>query len=187
MTRKWGKVVAIQIAACCFPLPVLAGTPIYKCVANGQTTLTDRPCPGDKVTPESNQPPTVVPSSKDPSPVGKWSGQLQFQETANGQVVQAAHSVALTNAEFTSDGKVTGSSHENGCRLLGVWSQSLQVLISLDLTLSDCAVPTLNRRYRGMLTLARPDSSGRIDLQSIPGMFSDEVGKYFDIKGTLHR
>ena len=112
---------------------------------------------------------------------------MQFQETANGETVQAAHAVALVKAEFTPDGKIIGASIENGCQLLGIWSQSMQVLISIDLTLSQCSIEQLNRRYHGMLTLARPDSSGQIDVQSIPGMLSKDVGKYFDIKGTLRR
>lgn len=57
------------------------------------------------------------------------------------QTVQAAHSVALLTAEFTADGKVMGSSPENGCHLLGVWSAGGQTLNWIDLTLSDCNYP----------------------------------------------
>lgn len=168
----------------------LAGTTVYKCVKDGQITLTDKPCPGEKGNADSapGQPPaTVVPSSKDPSPVGKWSGQLQYQEASNGQTVQAAHSVALLTAEFTADGKITGSSSENGCQLLGVWSAGGQTLNWIDLTISKCNYPDLNRRYHGIFNLARPDSSGNIQAQAIGNSFSKDAAKVFDVKGTLHR
>jgi hypothetical protein len=168
----------------------VAGTTVYKCVKDGQITLTDKPCPGEKGNADSStgqSTTTAVPSSKDPSPVGKWSGQLQYQEASNGQTVQAAHSVALLTAEFTADGKVIGSSPENGCQLLGVWSAGGQTLSWLDLTFSDCNYPDLNRRYHGSLILARPDSSGNVQVQSIGTPFSKDTAKVFDVKGTLHR
>jgi len=171
-------------------LPAAAGTTVYKCVKDGQITLTDKPCPGDKATTDSaagQSTTTVVPSSKDPSPVGKWSGQVQFQEASNGQTVQAAHSVALMTAEFTPDGKVTGSSAENGCQMLGIWSGGGQTLSWIDLTFSRCNYPDLNRRYHGSFILARPDSSGNLQVQSIGSPFTKDTAKLFDIKGTLRR
>ena len=137
--------MAISIVACIVVVPsAVAGTTVYKCVKDGQITLTDKPCSGEKENADSSTAQsiaTVVPSSKDPSPVGKWSGQIQYQEASNGQTVQAAHSVALLTAEFTADGKVMGSSPENGCHLLGVWSAGGQTLNWIDLTLSDCNYP----------------------------------------------
>jgi uncharacterized protein DUF4124 len=183
--------VAISIVACATGVPcTVAGTTVYKCVKDGQITLTDKPCPSEKGNadfPTGQSTTTVVPSSKDPSPVGKWSGQLQYQESSNGQTVQAAHSVALLTAEFTADGKVMGSSPENGCQLLGVWSAGGQTLNWIDLTLSNCGYPELNRRYHGSLILARPDSSGNLQVQSIGTAFSKDTAKVFDVKGTLRR
>ena len=166
-----------------------AGTTVYKCVKDGQTTLTDKPCPSEKLADSSatQSATTVVPSTKDPSPVGKWSGQLQYQQASNGQTVQAAHSVALMSAEFTADGKVTGLSRENGCQLLGVWSEGGQTLTWVDLTFTHCSYEDLNRRYHGSFILARPDSSGLLQVQSIGAPFSKDMAKYFDVKGTLHR
>jgi hypothetical protein len=183
--------LAISIVACMVDAPsTVAGTTVYKCVKDGQITLTDKPCPSEKGNTDSStgqSTTTVVPSSKDPSPVGKWSGQIQYQEASNGQTVQAAHSVALLTAEFTADGKVMGSSPENGCRLLGVWSAGGQTLNWIDLTLSNCNYPELNRRYHGSLILARPDSSGNLQVQSIGISFSKDTAKVFDVKGTLRR
>jgi hypothetical protein len=183
--------MAIWIVAFIVAVPsVVAGTTVYKCVKDGQITLTDKPCSGEKGNADSSTAQataTVVPSSKDPSPVGKWSGQIQYQEASNGQTVQAAHSVALLTAEFTADGKVMGSSPENGCQLLGVWSTGGQTLNWIDLTLSNCNYPDLNRRYHGSLILARPDSSGNLQVQSIGTPFSKDIAKVFDVKGTLRR
>ena len=181
---------AISIVAYLMIVPfAVAGTTVYKCVKDGQITLTDKPCPDGKANTDSStgQSTTVVPSSKDPSPVGKWSGQIQYQEASNGQTVQAAHSVALLTAEFTADGKVMGSSPENGCQVLGVWSAGGQTLNWIDLTLSSCNYPDLNRRYHGSLILARPDSSGNLQLQSLGTPFSKDTAKVFDVKGTLRR
>ena len=165
-----------------------AGTTVYKCVVNGQTTLTDKPCSGENSDAWSSQTnTTVVASSKDPSPVGRWSGQIQYSEVSNGQAIQAAHSVALMNAEFTADGKVTGLSSENGCQMLGVWSSGGQTLAWVDLTLDQCRISELNRRYHGSFILARPDSSGQLQVQSLGAPFSKDTGKAFDIKGMLRR
>jgi hypothetical protein len=181
---------AISIVVYLMIVPfTVAGTTVYKCVKDGQITLTDKPCPDGKANTDAStsQSTTVVPSSKDPSPVGKWSGQIQYQEASNGRTVQAAHSVALLTAEFTADGKVMGSSPENGCQVLGVWSAGGQTLNWIDLTLSSCNYPDLNRRYHGSLILARPDSSGNLQVQSLGTPFSKDTAKVFDVKGTLRR
>jgi len=91
------------------------------------------------------------------------------------------------NAEFTADGKVTGLSNENGCQLLGVWSSGGQTLAWVDLTLDQCRISELNRRYHGSFILARPDSSGQLQVQSLGAPFSKDTGKVFDIKGMLRR
>ena len=166
-----------------------SGTPVYKCVKDGQITLTDKPCDDTKAPGSESSSPINVPSSKNPSPVGIWTGQIQYQEVQNGQIVQAAHSVALLRAEFTADGKVTGTSDANGCTLLGVWADGGQTLVWIDVTLKSCTYGDLNRRYHGSFILARPDSSGQMAAESIgtPAILSKDVAKVFDIKGTLRR
>lgn len=183
------SVIGIIVVCTAFGHRVSAGILVYKCMKNGQLTLTDKPCDGSNVTaPESNiNVPGIVPSSKNPSPVGSWAGEIQYQEAQNGKVVQAAHSVALLKAELTADGRVTGLSDSNGCKWLGVWSDGGQTLIWIDVTLSGCAYVDFNRRYHGSFILARPDNSGQITGQSLGVAFSSDVGKAFDIKGTLRR
>jgi hypothetical protein len=174
-----------------FVSPAIAGTTVYKCVRDGQTTLQDKPCPSDARVGDqaaSTAAVTTVPSSHDPSPVGQWSGQVQFQENQNGQTIQAAHSVALMSAEFRADGKITGTSPENGCKMLGVWGSGIGPLAWLvDVTFSGCSYGDLNRRFHGSFILARPDSSAAMQLNSIGAPFSKDTAKTFDITGTLHR
>jgi hypothetical protein len=129
-----------------------------------------------------------LPSTTSPSPIGKWSGQLQFQESENGKTVQAAHSVALSTAEFSADGKVTGASQEIGCRMLGIWGTGLGPrAFTVDLTLSGCAHADLNRRFHGSFILASPDSSGGLQLNAVGSPFTKDVAKSFDVEGTLRR
>jgi hypothetical protein len=173
------------------PIVVHAGTHVFKCVKDGQTVLSDRPCDGDdpnKAPSSSLTPEMDLPSTTSPSPIGKWSGQLQFQESENGKTVQAAHSVALSTAEFSADGKVTGASQEIGCRMLGIWGTGLGPrAFTVDLTLSGCAHADLNRRFHGSFILASPDSSGGLQLNAVGSPFTKDVAKSFDVEGTLRR
>jgi hypothetical protein len=69
----------------------------------------------------------------------------------------------------------------------GIRTAGGQTLNWIDLTLSSCNYPDLNRRYHGSLILARPDSSGNLQVQSLGTPFSKDTGKVFDVKGTLRR
>jgi hypothetical protein len=78
---------------------------VYKCIRDGQTILTDKPCDGAAV--ESTVPSqtatiggpqgsTVVPLA----PIGKWRGQAQFQISENGRHVEQAHTVVVLELAF---------------------------------------------------------------------------------------
>jgi hypothetical protein len=168
-------------------LPATAATTVYRCNRNGQTILTDRPCeaPADSANPASSpssQPTPTIASSSTPSPTGTWRGQAQYQGRENGQVMEQAHSVVPLILEFTADGKISGSSVDNGCKVLGVWSQGTPAqIIWLDLTLSGCRFAGLDRRYTGSFMLAKPDSSGQLNV------LAAEFVRTFDVKGTLRR
>jgi hypothetical protein len=168
-------------------LPATAATTVYRCNKNGQTILTDRPCdaPADSASSAnstSSQSTTTIASSSTPSPTGTWRGQAQYQGKENGQVMEQAHTVVPLVLEFTADGKVSGSSAENGCKVLGVWSQGnpLQI-VWVDVTLSACRFAGLDRRYIGSFVLARPDSSGQLSV------LATEFVRTYDVKGTLRR
>jgi hypothetical protein len=167
--------------------PASAATTVYRCSKNGQTILTDRPCdgPADSAKPAnapSSQSTATIASSSTPPPTGTWRGQVQYQGRENGQVMEQAHTVAPLTLEFTADGKVSGSSVDNGCRVLGVWSQGgPPQIIWVDITLSACRFAGLDRRYTGSFLLAKPDSSGLLNV------LATEFVRTYDVKGTLRR
>jgi hypothetical protein len=112
--------------------------------------------------------------------VGEWRGQTQYQGAENGQLIQDAHSVVLLTLTFTDDGKVSGFSPENGCRVLGIWSPGVTPrLFPLDITLSSCRYEGFNRRYTGQLTATFEKLSGQLLLMvytiPLPGV---PVGRY---------
>lgn len=167
-------------------LPAIAATTVYHCTVNGQTVLTDRPC---------DSPPAAVVGedgrksiSGSPTVVGQWRGQTQYQGMENGQLIAAAHSVVVLALTFTDDGKVSGSSPENGCGVLGIWSQGLTPrLFNLDLTLNGCRYASFDRRYSGSYVTIPQKLAGQLFLQAytlpVPGL---PVRRY-DLAGTLRR
>lgn len=115
---------------------------------------------------------------------------MQYAGTEAGEEIQAAHSVASLVLEFTADGKVSGVSNENGCRWLGVWSQGgkgIERVITLNLSLSDCRFPALNRRYAGTYLLAVPDDSGHMQLMANTIPLPGQKARMFRLDGTLRR
>jgi Domain of unknown function (DUF4124) len=171
-------------------MPASAAQTIYKCVKEGQVTLTDIPCDGATLKESANAGSsqanaTTIPSSSNPSTAGGWRGQMQYQGRENGQTLDAAHSVVAASVAFTIDGKVTGASPENGCKWLGIWSQGGRI-ISLDVSLTGCTYLGLNRRYSGTFILGTPDSSGQVLLQAYTPPALGPV-RLYDIKGTLRR
>jgi len=164
-----------------------AKSPIYRCIKDGQTVLTDKPCEETGGAP-STEVAGAASSPVSESVVGEWRGQTQFQGAEKGQELQEAHSVVLLGLTFSADGKVSGKSADNGCALLGVWSPGVTPrLFVLDITLRDCHYPGLNRRYSGTVTTAHIDQSAQLSLLAhtppIPGM---PVRRY-DVEATLRR
>jgi hypothetical protein len=100
-----------------------AVTTVYHCTKDGQIVLTDKPCDvpsaaGAGTAPAIGTAPKEI--SATPTVVGEWKGQTQNYGTENGQLLADAHSVVVLTLSFTEDGKVSGSSPDNGCRVLGI-------------------------------------------------------------------
>jgi len=118
----------ISYCALGFALFCSAAFAQYRCVENGRTILTDRPCAGDKPATSLPQPnqisePTVhgdAANSAYGSPSGTWRGQVQYQGTSSGGVVQEAVAVVPMVIGIDPRGQVKGSSPENGCVLKGI-------------------------------------------------------------------
>jgi hypothetical protein len=174
--------------------PVFADTTVYRCTKEGQLVFTDKPCDGKQSTPSSTTPP--LPSSPAPAPAptpspsfaGAWQGQAQFHGRENGEILTDAHTVVPLNLELSADGKISGASPENGCKLLGLWTPGDPArIVWLDVTLNGCRYAGLNRRYSGSFMLSKPESSGQLSLQSSELPHGAQGARQYDVKSTLRR
>lgn len=170
-----------------------AGTAVYKCTKNGQTILTDKPCEDPSAASVASA--TSGQSQDSPrtttvqaAPIGKWRGQAQYQVSENGQHVGNAQSVVVLELVFDPEGKVSGASMENGCRVLGLWSQGgTPRIFALDLSFSACGYPDYNRRYSGTLLIGAPNMTAQLFLQAYTTPMLEARVRRFDVSGTMHR
>jgi len=167
-------------------LPASAKSPVYRCIQDGQTVLTDKPC--DAAPAASASEATGNQTTAPESIVGQWRGQTQFQGAEEGRELQEVHSVVPLVLTFSADGKVSGASADNGCTLLGIWVPGVTPrLFTLDVTLSECRYAGLNRRYSGTVTTNHTDGSAVLGLQAdtlpVPGL----PRRRYDVAATLRR
>ena len=117
---------------------------------------------------------------------GEWRGQTQYQATIGGKADDSAHTVTNLTIRVEPDGKVWGTSTENGCKLLGVWSPmgATMNVANLDVTLKGCQYSGFNQRYAGNLAFY---SAGNVQLSL--HKVASSLGKVspFDIKATMRR
>jgi hypothetical protein len=120
--------------------------------------------------------------------VGAWSGQTQFQGAESAQVIDAAHSVVPLVLTFSADGKVSGSSADNGCSLLGLWAPGVTPrLFNLDITLKSFRFAGLNRRYAGTLMATFADNSAQFSLAAYALPIPGQPVRRYDVGATLRR
>lgn len=186
---KWALLFGVLVIA----LPVLATTPIFRCQKDGQTILTDRPCdapPSGGAAVSTTSPNGEVTKSITAllTVVGDWHGQTQFQAAMNGVHVAEAQSVVPMVLTFSADGKVTGSSPENGCKVLGVWSPgSTPRLFALDVSFNSCTYPKFNQRYSGNLIATFPERMAQLSLVATALFLPGQPVWRFDVGATLRR
>lgn len=184
--------------------PAVAEQQFYRCVVNGKTTYTDKPCDAPTL-PGVNGPSASMSSNGTrqagkptksieldySTPYGIWRGQAQYQgTTVKGQAMREAHVVVPLVIEVEKQGRVRGASPENGCKLLGVAAPYVAPnMLKLDVTLSECRYPALNRRYSGTLVLYQSSNSVQFSLQSLNPMLAVLIvgPSNFDIKATMKR
>jgi hypothetical protein len=70
-----------------------AKSPIYRCIKDGQTVLTNTPC--DAAADASSAEAAGYQTSASESIVGQWRGQTQFQGADEGRELQEVHSVCI--------------------------------------------------------------------------------------------
>ena len=172
------------------------GQAIYRCEVNGKTTFSDTPCEGSargkgptagKSASSSPESEATSASAGYATPHGSWRGQAQYQAKVAMQLVQDAHAVVPIHFVIDTDGKVTGGSLENGCRLLGIASPGvLKTMLNLDVTLSQCRYAEFNRRYSGFISIYAKDKTAQLKLNAHV-VRAGIPPRLFDVKGTLRR
>lgn len=163
----------------------------HRCIDNGKTIFTDRPCASEAVAKSATSSPSKVigdqANSAYASGYGDWRGQLQYQASLKGQPIAEAHAVVQTSVSIDPEGKITGISPENECKMKGIASPGLMpTILNLDITLSGCKYPDLNRRLSGTLALYPAQKQAQFWLYGMPVDLL-KPGRSFDIKGTMRR
>jgi len=164
----------------------------YRCIENGRTILTDRPCSSGQAQgsaqPDGRQRNVLgdAANSAYATATDGWRGQAQYQATRAGVVSQEAHTVVPLTMEIDPQRKILGSSPENGCKLKGLATGLTGTVTHLDVTFSGCAYPGFNRRMSGTLAVYSAQKHAQLLLTG----FSAGIGKVaesFDIRATLRR
>ena len=163
----------------------------YRCVENGKTLFTDKPCTSNETSDpaQGNSLKVIGDSAKSAysTSYGDWRGQLQYQATFNGQSVSEAHAVVQTTVSIDPRGKIVGSSPENGCKLKGIASPGIApTILNLDITLTGCTFIKFNRRLTGTLALYPAEKRTQFWIYAHPVDLLNP-GWSYDIKGTMRR
>lgn len=163
----------------------------YRCIENGRTLFTDKPCANyEAPIPTHGSSPKVIGDSANSAystAYGDWRGQVQYQAILKGQPVPEAHAVVQTTVSIDPQGKILGSSTENGCKMKGIAAPSIgKTILNLDITLSGCVFSKLNRRLTGTLTLYPAEKRSQFRIYAHPIDLLNP-GWSYDIKGTLRR
>ena len=163
----------------------------YRCVENGKTLFTDKPCANHEapISPQGTSPKVIGDSANSAysTGYGDWRGAVQYQATFKGQPVSDAHAVVQTTLSIDPQGKIIGSSSENGCKMKGIASPSIgATILNLDITLTGCTFTRLNRRLTGTLALYPAEKRTQFWIYAHPVDLLNP-GWSYDIKGTLRR
>ncbi|MDE3010764.1 MAG: DUF4124 domain-containing protein [Pseudomonadota bacterium] len=168
------------------PTAALALGQIYRCTVNGGTVYSDTMC---EVPPAPRAPAEKARSADVPEgapDLGEWRGQAQYQLFEGTQWLGNAHAVVPITLSLTADGKVSGGSPDNGCRVLGLWMAGRHgTYLALDLTLSHCNFAGLNQRYSGQISATEDRHLAQLSLSaSNAGLLAKPVSA--ELKATLH-
>lgn len=181
--------LATAIAALILTPPAaLALGQIYRCTVNGATVYSDTICD----VPPAARAPAAAEKSRSPGvsegapDLGEWRGQAQYQLFEGTHWLGDAHAVVPITLSLAADGKVSGGSPDNGCRVLGLWMAGRHgTYLALDLTLSRCNYAGLNQRYSGQLSATEDRHLAQLSLSaSNAGVLAKPVNA--ELKATLH-
>lgn len=164
----------------------------YRCVENGRTILTDRPCSSEQAQgnaqPDGRQRNVIgdAANSAYATTTGGWRGQAQYQATRAGVVSQEAHTVVQLTMEIDPQERVIGSSPDNGCKLKGLATGFMATVATLDVTFSGCTYAGFNRRMSGTLSVYSAQKQAQLVLTGV-SVGIGKVAESFDIRATLRR
>lgn len=120
------------------------------------------------------------------SPYGEWRGQTQYQAFIRTTSDPAGHIVTNLTINVDPQGKVTGTSTENGCRMLGLAAPGIiPTIVTLNVTLTGCTYSGYNRTYAGSLSVFSKEAYAKFSLQAID-ILSGKAGTY-NITATMRR
>lgn len=120
------------------------------------------------------------------SPYGEWRGQTQYQAFIRTTSDPAAHVVTNLIINVDPQGKVIGTSTENGCRMLGLAAPGVTpTIVTLNVTLTGCIYSGYNRTYIGSFSVFSKEAYARFSLQAID-VLSGKAGTY-NITATMRR
>jgi len=120
------------------------------------------------------------------TPYGEWRGQTEYKAFIKTTSDPAAHMVTNLTILIDPSGKVTGTSTENNCKLLGLASPgSAPFIVMLNVTVTGCTYPGLNRTYQGLLSVFTKDKYAKFSLQAID--ISSGKSGTFNITSTMRR
>jgi hypothetical protein len=174
-----GSVAFLLSGLCCFS-PARAD-PVFECRdASGRVTNSTVPC-----SVQSGPAPSENDESNYETFYGGWRGQAQFKQTASSGSNGTPRLLTPLTLMIDPGGKVTGSTQDSGCRIIGVARPGpLPTEPALDLTVSSCKDRVFNLRYTGSLALYVRQRYAAIHLVSMP---RPVVGTTYDISATLQR
>lgn len=163
----------------------------YRCVENGKTLFTDKPCVSEATStvPRGNSPKVIGDSANSAysSGHGDWRGQVQYLASFKGQPIPEAHTIVQTTISIDPQGKITGASPENSCKIKGIALPGLSpTILNLDITLTGCNYSRLNRRLTGTLALYPAAKHAQFWIYAYPVDLLNP-GHSYDIKGTMRR
>lgn len=193
-TRRasFGLAVVVALTAAVISTPAKAQA-IYRCEQGDKVTYTDAPCEKPLIQQVGGATATSPPRKQTvvgggyTNPYGPWSGQAQFQiMNANVLKSEGNHFIAFLDIMIGEDGKVTGASAENGCRMLGLASPGITpTMLNLDVAISNCPAQLFNRRYHGTLIMSAKNRTAQLNVRALQIGIGQAVTA--DIKATLAR
>jgi hypothetical protein len=171
-----------------------AQSTIYKCVKNGQVTLTDQPCDGKPRDPApfasqgGNEDTQAGKSRPLDSPMGTWHGNVTAELTVSGKSQPIMPPAGTLVFAIAADGTVSGSLQNGSCTLSGkVTGEYSRGDRALDVALTRCSPTQLNMRYSGDIRIGAIGAPAHLALSGLSGFTQGKNENTATLKAELVR